>query len=292
VKTGKRARGSQSRLSVSIADTLRQGTDRGPRFAAAPLAGALRVPGHTRSRATTHHCCADLYTDAGPFSPVSSLLVAAKGGGGVLVCGRDAGCPAPPAQIRARGITTLGSCLRSKDSVRLPYASSRTVHGIPTQRSGRVLLARIPLGPPPSLHPLRARRSAFPRRFRFPLARLQRFRLRARLGPPWLRSPASSALCSGTSSVLLGSQTPCSVHRCRAPVGFTSRPTLPVGGRRVSRFSRIVSPRMLRVFDRARPQRTSPCRCVGYCLRHWKKPRPLGLQLDFAAQYLACVCLG
>ena len=113
--------------------------------------------------------------------------------------------------------------------MRLPYASSRTVHGIPTQRSGRVLLARIPLGPPPSLHPLRERLTAFPRRFRFPLARLQRFRLRARLGPPWLRSPASSALCSGTSSVLLGSQTPCSVHRCRAPVGFTSRPTLPRG---------------------------------------------------------------
>ena len=31
-----------------------------------------------------------------------------------LVCGRDAGCPAPPAQIPARGITALGSCLRSE----------------------------------------------------------------------------------------------------------------------------------------------------------------------------------
>ncbi len=27
--------------------------------------------------------------------------------------GRDAGCPAPPAQIRTRGITAYGSCLRS-----------------------------------------------------------------------------------------------------------------------------------------------------------------------------------
>src|SRR5262245_33070851 len=31
-----------------------------------------------------------------------------------LLCGRDAGFPAPPAQIPARGITALGSCLRSE----------------------------------------------------------------------------------------------------------------------------------------------------------------------------------
>jgi len=49
-----------------------------------------------------------------------------------------------------------------------------------------------------------------------------------------------------------------------------------VGGCRISRFSRKVLPRMLGVFDRARPRRTSPCRCVGCCLRLPKGPRRLG----------------
>jgi hypothetical protein len=45
-------------------------------------------------------------------SPVSSGL-----GSSQLFCGRDAGCPAPPAQIPARGITALGSCLKVRGRV-------------------------------------------------------------------------------------------------------------------------------------------------------------------------------
>src|SRR5258705_6156249 len=98
--------------------------------------------------------------------------------------------------------------------------------------------------------------------------------------------------CSGTSSVLLDSQTPCSVHRWLESSDFPSRPAAPsaTGGRRVSRFSRKVLPRMLGVSDRARPYCTSPFRCSRCCLRFQKRPRHLGTSLDFAAQSPACVC--
>jgi hypothetical protein len=49
-----------------------------------------------------------------------------------------------------------------------------------------------------------------------------------------------------------------------------------VGGRRASRFSRKVLPRMLGVVDHARPLRTSPLRCNGFCLRSPERPRHLG----------------
>ena len=70
--------------------------------------------------------------------------------------------------------------------------------------------------------------------------------------------PASAVLCSGTSPVLWGSQTPWSVHRWRAPIGFPPRP--PWGGLRASRFSRMVLTRMLGVsaYDRARSLCTLP----------------------------------
>jgi hypothetical protein len=52
----------------------------------------------------------------------------------------------------------------------LPYASPRTVHTFPALCPARVLLGRIPLGPPPSLRSLRKRFAAVLRRFRCPLA--------------------------------------------------------------------------------------------------------------------------
>jgi hypothetical protein len=52
----------------------------------------------------------------------------------------------------------------------LPYAVPRTGHALPVLRPGRVLRARIPLGPPPSLHPLRERCVTFARPFRRALA--------------------------------------------------------------------------------------------------------------------------
>src|SRR5262245_44182162 len=42
-----------------------------------------------------------------------------------LLCGRDAGFPAPPAQIPARGITALGSCLRSEGKGVRPARDAR-----------------------------------------------------------------------------------------------------------------------------------------------------------------------
>src|SRR2546425_8642789 len=82
-KTGKRARGSRSTLLPDSADTLREGYRQDGRCAVAPLAGALRIPGHTLPRAPTHHFVADLWTSASPdCDAVSSLLVVAEGGGG------------------------------------------------------------------------------------------------------------------------------------------------------------------------------------------------------------------
>ena len=52
----------------------------------------------------------------------------------------------------------------------LPYAVPRTVHAFPALCPERVLWSRIPLGLPPSLHPLRRRRSAFARNRRLRLA--------------------------------------------------------------------------------------------------------------------------
>ena len=90
-----------------------------------------------------------------------------------LVCGRDARFRAPPAQIPASGFPALGSCLGSKGKTLccLPYAVPRTGHALlPVLRPGRVLRARISLGPPPSLHPLRGRSQAFVRSLRRSLA--------------------------------------------------------------------------------------------------------------------------
>jgi hypothetical protein len=99
-------------------------------------------------------------------------------------------------------------------------------------------------------------------------------------------------LCSGASSVLRSSQTPCPVHRWLVSSDFPPRPMAPSARavRRVSRFSRMVLPRMLGVL---RPRQvplhlaligTADVACVAGNRRGtWE-------HLDFAAQYPACVC--
>ena len=108
----------------------------------------------------------------------------------------------------------------------LPYASPPTVHTFPALRPVRVLLVRIPLGPSPSLHSLREWFSAVLRRFRRPLP--------SPAFPPscpfrfaMATFSSFSRRCSGTSSVLWGGQTPCSVHRWLESSDFPSRSSLP-----------------------------------------------------------------
>jgi len=68
--------------------------------------------------------------------------------------GRDASCPAPPAQIRTctfmHPAPTSGNWRRN-----LPYASQRLWHTFPVLSPARALLIRISLGPRPWLHWLR-----------------------------------------------------------------------------------------------------------------------------------------
>jgi len=52
-----------------MADTLREGAIKRPRSAAAPLAGAQRIPGHTCSRALRHHCSHNLCAGAAAIVP-------------------------------------------------------------------------------------------------------------------------------------------------------------------------------------------------------------------------------
>jgi len=67
--------------------------------------------------------------------------------------GRNAGYPAPPAQIPACGTTAPGSCLRSDAQALIQVR--RQLQGIPLLCADPVLLNQIPLGQSPSLHFLR-----------------------------------------------------------------------------------------------------------------------------------------
>jgi hypothetical protein len=100
---------------------------------------------------------------------------------------------------------------------------------------GRVLLARVPFGQAPSLHPLRPQ-----------LPRVVR-RLRRYCGPVRL---------------------PLAVHHRRASVDFPTRPAgpSPTGDQGLSRFSREVYPGMLGVSDRAGLRGVSRYRRPGYGL--------------------------
>jgi hypothetical protein len=117
----------------------------------------------------------------------------------------------------------------------------------------RVLQDRIPLGPPPSLHPLRGRTTSPPF-----VRELRRYYGAVRLPGPCIGGVRLSASHRGP-------------HRGRL---------------RASRFSRMVLPRMLGVsaYDRARSHCTSPFLVHEYGLRLRKQPRHLGVELDFAAQ--------
>ena len=100
------------------------------------------------------------------------------------------------------------------------YPLQRTARAVPVLCPGRVLLARVPFGQAPSLHPLRGRCSGLVRR------------LRRYYGPVRL---------------------PRAVHRRRVSIDFPTRPAAPsaTGDPRLSRFSREVCPSMHGVSDRA-----------------------------------------
>ena len=112
------------------------------------------------------------------------------------------------------------------------YPLQRTARAVPVLRPGRVLLARVPFGQAPSLHPLRPRLPGFVRR------------LRRYYGPVRL---------------------PLAVHHRRASVDFPTRPAgpSPTGDHGLSRFSREVCPDMLGVSDRAGLRGVSQCRRPG-----------------------------
>src|SRR5207237_8106270 len=103
----------------------------------------------------------------------------------------------------------------------LTYPVQRTARACPALRPGRVLLARVPFGQPPSLHPLRHRSPSVVRR-------LRRYYRAVRL--------------------------PVVVHHRRASLDFPVRPLSPCarGDYELSRFSREVSPYMRGFSDRAR----------------------------------------
>ena len=111
----------------------------------------------------------------------------------------------------------------------LTYPLERTLRAFPAQSPGRVLLGRIPLGQPPSLHRLRGR-------FLGSVRRLPRYYGAVRL--------------------------PASVHHRRDPLGFPMRPAPPMAAdeRGISRFPCEVLPCMLGVSDRAGSLRASRCR--------------------------------
>ena len=115
------------------------------------------------------------------------------------------------------------------------YPLQRTGRACPALGPGRVLLARVPFGQPPSLHPLRRRSPSVVRR-------LRRYYGAVRL--------------------------PVVVHHRRASLDFPARPLTPSvrGDHGPSRFSREVCPSMPGVSDRAELQRVSRWRRTGYGL--------------------------
>ncbi len=112
------------------------------------------------------------------------------------------------------------------------YPLQRTARAVPVLRPGRVLLARVPFGQAPSLHPLRRRLPSVVRR------------LRRYYGPVRL---------------------PLAVHRRRASTDFPTRPASPspTGGQGLSRFSREVRRCVHGVSDRAGLRSVLPWRHPG-----------------------------
>ena len=119
---------------------------------------------------------------------------------------------------------------------RVTYPRGRTLRVDPALCPGRVLLSRVPLGQPPSLHPLRHRFTGFvrgPRRY-YGAVRL-----------------------------------PMAVHHRITSLDFPLRPgphPLPPGSHGISRFSPRMFPGVLGVLDRAGSARDSRSRPVRYCL--------------------------
>ncbi len=129
------------------------------------------------------------------------------------------------------------------------------------------------------------------------------------VGFPWL-SPAFPPSCPTSSAIVLAFASFVLVQKSRRyyaavrlpdPCISGSRPwTSHCGPRRhppravcrVSRFSRMVLPRMLGVSSSTAPGPSAPLHswCIRCCLRPQKKTRHLEGELDFAAQYPACVC--
>jgi hypothetical protein len=114
----------------------------------------------------------------------------------------------------------------------LPYPLQRTGRADPVLCPGRGLLARVPFGPPPSLHPLR-------RRFPGLVRELRRYCGAVRL--------------------------PRAVHRRRVSIDFPTRPAAPsaTGDPGLSRFSREVCPHVRGVSDRAELRRVLRWRRAG-----------------------------
>jgi hypothetical protein len=106
-------------------------------------------------------------------------------------------------------------------------------------------------------------------------------------------APASacSALCSGASSVLFGSQTPCSVRRWLWSSDFPPRPMLHLHGQ--SQGLPVLAQCASMHVRGLRPRQAASClasyRYVAYRLRSQKRPRHLAAKPDFAAQYPTCM---
>ena len=124
--------------------------------------------------------------------------------------------------------------------------------GLLTRR--RVLLARIPFGQAPSLHPLRGPVAAGRRGGRFSLGCIRRFRLRARVGCTIAAPPAAApVLVRGFPRYYGPVRLPSSVHRRRPSLDFPTRPAAPsaTGEAGISRLPRKVFPYVPGVCDRA-----------------------------------------
>ena len=78
--------------------------------------------------------------------------------------GRDASYLAPPAQIRTCGFPAYGSHLGCVTAARCRMRANTLCHAYPALSPARAWLARIPLGPCPSLHQLRCGSLRFVRR--------------------------------------------------------------------------------------------------------------------------------
>ena len=136
----------------------------------------------------------------------------------------------------------------------LTYPLQRTGRALPAQCPGRVLLARIPFGQSPFLHPLRGPVAAGRRDRRFSLGCIRRFRLRARVGFTIAAPPeAAPVLVRGLLRYYGPVRLPSSVHRRRTSLDFPTRPAAPsaTGEAAISRFPRKVFPYVLGVCDRA-----------------------------------------